>query len=144
MALYVSIVLLSALSILDADHPPHRGEVLLIVSGATVGLVAAHAFAAWVSTHVMGGRIDRRAAIHVLGGQLAGAVGVGALTMLAVMVAPTSIEIEVARFSVAILIAAQVYVGSRTAHPKRTATLHAGVALIAGCAVAVLKSFLLH
>lgn len=144
MSLYVSIVLLSGLSILNSDNPPQRGEVLLLVAGTTVGLVVAHAFAAWVFTYVMREHIDRHASTHVLVGQLAGALGIGAVAMAAVVLAPTSVELEVARFTVAAVIAAQVYFGSRTANPRRTAALHAVVALVAGCAVAALKSILLH
>ena len=54
MSLYVSIILLSALSVFDDSHPPERGEVLLLELGTTVGLVLAHGFASWVSTRIIG------------------------------------------------------------------------------------------
>ena len=55
MSIYVAIVLLSALSVFDDDHPPDGGEVFLLELGTTVGLVLAHAFASWISTTIMGG-----------------------------------------------------------------------------------------
>jgi hypothetical protein len=47
MSLHVSIVLFSARSVFDDDHPPQRGEILLVELGTTIGLVLAHGFAAW-------------------------------------------------------------------------------------------------
>src|SRR4051794_41111635 len=54
MSMYVAIVLLSALSVFNDDHPPDRGEVFLFELGTTVGLVLAHGFASWISTTIMG------------------------------------------------------------------------------------------
>jgi hypothetical protein len=42
MSIYVAIILLSALSVFDDDHPPERGAVFLLELGTTVGLVLAH------------------------------------------------------------------------------------------------------
>src|SRR5207344_580045 len=58
MSIYVSIILLSALSVFDDDHPPDRGAVLLLELGTTVGLVLAHGFASWISTTVIGETSD--------------------------------------------------------------------------------------
>jgi hypothetical protein len=54
MSLYVSIILLSALSVFDDSHPPDQGEVFLLEAGTTVGLVLAHGFASWVSARMIG------------------------------------------------------------------------------------------
>ena len=54
MSLYVSIILLSALSVFDEGHPPAEGQVFLLEAGTTLGLVLAHGFASWVSTRIIG------------------------------------------------------------------------------------------
>ncbi len=60
MSIYVSIVLLSALTVFDDNHPPDQGEVFALEFGTTLGLVLAHAFASWLSTSIVGaGRVLR-------------------------------------------------------------------------------------
>ena len=54
MSLYVSIILLSALSVFDDSHPPSPGEVFLLEAGTTIGLVLAHGFASWLSARIIG------------------------------------------------------------------------------------------
>src|SRR6187200_2608916 len=122
MSLYISIVLLSALSVLD-DHQPDRGEVFLLELGTTVGLVLAHAFASWVSTRISSdasGEVDSWDLLQV---QLGAAFAVASLAMLAVVIAPTSVELAAARFTVAGIIAAQVFLESRTSQSGVRAAL---------------------
>src|SRR6476660_9494824 len=116
MSLYVSIVLFSALAAFDDGHPPDNGEVFLVELGTTVGLVLAHGFASWVSTKLIGGTgedegVDPWDLLRV---QLAGAALVGLIAMLAVVIAPTSVELQVARLAVAVTIGVQVFLESRT------------------------------
>jgi hypothetical protein len=144
MSLYVSIVLFSALAVFDDDHPPERHEVFLVELGTTIGLVLAHGFASWVSTRIIGEASDEVDPWDLLRVQLAGAVAVAALAMLAVMVTPTSIELSAARLTVAATIAAQVYLESRTRNSVTRAALYGLIALVAGVIVATLKSLLAH
>jgi uncharacterized BrkB/YihY/UPF0761 family membrane protein len=145
MSLYVSIVLLSALSVFDDDHPPGHGDVFLLELGTTVGLVLAHGFASWVSTRIVGDAPDEEVdAWDLLRVQLAGALSVASLAMLAVIIAPRSIELPAARLTVAVTIAAQVFFESRTSNSAVRAALYGVLALLAGVAVATFKSLLVH
>ena len=81
MSLYVSIVLFSALSVFDDDHPPQRGEVFLLELGTTIGLVLAHGFASWVSTRIMGDGSDDVDSWDLLRVQLGGAMAVASLAV---------------------------------------------------------------
>ena len=144
MWLYVSIVLLSALSVFDDDHPPEQGDVLLLELGTTAGLVLAHGFASWVSAHMTSGPADEVGSWDLLWVQLAGALAVAGVAVLAVMVAPTAVELPVARLTVAGAIAVIVYVESRTGRSPRRSGVYGLLALTAGVAVALLKSLLSH
>ena len=144
MSLYVSIVLFSALSVFDDDHPPERGEVFLLELGTTIGLVLAHGFASWVSTRIIGEASDEVDSWDLLRVQLGGAVAVASLAMFAVVIAPTSVELSAARFTVAATIAAQVFLESRTRNTTTRAALYGLAALLAGVIVATLKSLLAH
>jgi len=144
MSLYVSIILLSALSVFDDSHPPGRGEVFLLEAGTTVGLVLAHGFASWLSARIIGEHsheVDPRDLLLV---QLGGAVAVAALSMLAVILTPTSVELLAARITVAGTIAAQVFLESRATNSIARAATYGFLALVAGVAVATIKSLLAH
>jgi hypothetical protein len=144
MSLYVSIILLSALSVFDDSHPPGRGEVLLLEAGTTIGLVLAHGFASWVSTRIIGEASEEVDPGDLLLVQLGGAVAVATLAMLAVLVTPTSIELMAARFTVAGTIGALVFLESRATNSARRAAVYGLLALIAGVSVAAVKSILAH
>ena len=143
MSLYVSIVLFSALFVFDDDHPPGAGDVFLLELSTTVGLVLAHAFASWLSTRIIGDH-ESPGAWDLLLVQLGGALAVASLSMLAVVIAPTSVELPAARLTVAATIAAQVYFESRTSNSRSRAALYGLLALVAGVSVALLKSWLVH
>lgn len=144
MSLYVSIVLLSALSIFDDHHPPSDGDVFLLEFGTTVGLVLAHGFASWVSTVITGRATTEVGTWDLLTVQIAGAAVVGGLAMLTVALAPTTLELPAARLTVAVLIAAQVVLEARVNHSTARAFLYGGLALLAGLIVASVKAVLGH
>jgi hypothetical protein len=144
MSLYVSIILLSAVSVFDDDHPPGQYEVFLLEAGTTVGLVLAHGFAAFVSTRIVGEDSEEIHAGDLLLVQIGGALAVASLAMLAVVLAPTSFELVAARVTVAGAIAAQVFLESRSTNSPARAALYGLLALIAGLSVAAIKSFLVH
>lgn len=144
MSLYVSIVLFSALLIFDDQHPPSAGDVFLLELGTTVGLVLAHAFASWVSTVITGDATGDVETWDLLKVQIGGALIVAGLAMMAVILAPTSLELPAARLTVALLIAAQVFFETRATHPTHKAVLYGALALVAGVTVAAAKSLLSH
>ena len=117
MSIYVAIVLLSALSVFDDDHPPGPGEVFLFELGTTVGLVLAHAFASWISTTIIGETSDEVDPWDLLRVQLGGACFVASLAMLALIVAPASIELAASRLTVAASIAASYSLKAAPATP---------------------------
>jgi hypothetical protein len=144
MWLYVSIVLFSALSVFDEDHPPGKGDIVLLEIGTTAGLVLAHGFASWVSSRLTSAPPEEVESWDLLWVQLGGALAVAGLAIVAVILAPTSIELPVARLTVAGAIAALVYIESRTGRSSARAGLYGLLALLAGVIVAVLKSVLAH
>jgi hypothetical protein len=144
MSIYVSIILLSALSVFDDDHPPERGAVLLLELGTTVGLVLAHGFASWISTTVIGEASEEVDQWELLRVQLGGALAIASLAVLAVLVTPTSIELMAARFTVAATIGALVFLESRSSNSALRAAVYGLLALVAGVSVAAIKSFLAH
>jgi hypothetical protein len=144
MSLYVSIVLLSALMVFDDSNPPAKGEVFLLEAGTTIGLVLAHGFASWVSTRIIGEASDEVDPRELLLVQLLGALAVAALSMLAVLIAPTSLELRAARLTVAGVIAALVFLESRTTNSPARAAVYGLVALVAGVALSLVKSILVH
>jgi hypothetical protein len=144
MSIYVAIILLSALSVFDDDHPPDRGAVFLLELGTTVGLVLAHGFASWVSTTIIGEGSEEVDEWDLLRVQLLGAFAIAGLGILAVLLTPTSIELSAARFTVAAAIGAMVFLESRTTNTALRAATYGFLALIAGVSVAAIKSFLAH
>jgi hypothetical protein len=144
MSFYVSIILLSALTVFDEDHPPSRGDVLLVEVGTTIGLVLAHGFASWLSTRIIGDSGEEIDPGDLLLVQLGGAMAIAALAMLAVIVAPTSIEVEAARYTVAAVIGVEVYLESRPTNSVGRAALYGVLAVVAGVAIAAVKAALSH
>jgi hypothetical protein len=144
MSLYVSIVLLSALAVFDDDHPPTQGAVFLLELGTTVGLVLAHAFASWVSTRLLEDPAEEVHPWDLLIVQLAGALLVASVSMVAVVVSPETVELQVARLSLAAVIALLVFIGSRPRSSTMRAAVHGLLALVAAVVVATLKFVLGH
>jgi hypothetical protein len=144
MSLYVSIVLLSALSIFNDSNPPEHREVLLVEVGATVGLVLAHGFASWVSTQMIGRNLTHGDPWGLLRVQLGAASAICLIATLAVLIAPPSIELEAARLTVAGVIGALVYLESRTSNSAARAGAYGLLALVGGVGIAAVKAYLYH
>ena len=144
MSIYVAIILLSALSVYDENHPPGRGELFLVELGTTFGLVLAHGFASWISTKVVGEGSHEVDEWDLLRVQLGGAFFVAALAMSALVLTPTTYELTASRLTVAGTIAALVFLESRATNSALRAATYGGLALIAGVTVAAIKSFLAH
>jgi hypothetical protein len=144
MSIYVAIILLSALSVFDDDHPPERGAIVLLELGTTVGLVLAHGFAAWISTTIIGEESEEVDQWDLLRVQLVGALSIASLAILAVLLTPTSIELMAARFTVAATIGALVFLESRSSNSPLRAAVYGLLALVGGVLVAGIKSLLAH
>jgi hypothetical protein len=144
MSLYVSIILLSALSVFDENHPPAEGQVFLLEAGTTLGLVLAHGFASWVSTRIIGDTEEEVPPADLLLVQIGGATVVAVLAMIAVVLAPVSVELLAARLTVSVAIAGQVYLESRSSSSPLKAGAYGILALVAAVTVAAVKSFLVH
>jgi hypothetical protein len=144
MSLYVAIILLSALMVFDDANPPGKGDVLLLELGTTIGLVLAHGFASWVSAHIVDGGDERIDPADLLLVQLAGATFVGSLAAAAVILAPTSVELVATRLTVVGTIGILVFAGARRTRSLRRAAAYGLLALLAGIAVASIKSILVH
>lgn len=69
---------------------------------------------------------------------------IASAAMLAVIIAPTSAELQAARITVAGSIGVLVFLESRPTHSTARAAVLGILALASGIAVAVLKSLLVH
>jgi len=143
MALYVSICLLAALTAVS-DAATSELKVVEIVWGTTIGLCLAHWFAFNVSSRGMAvGQARHRETDFVLA-QLAGAGGVAILATIPVVLLPKSVEFDVVRFVLALVIGFVGYEVARTSGADRTRSiLYALAVLFVANLVVVIKNFLL-
>ncbi len=144
MSIYVAIILLSALSVFDDDHPPERGAIVALELGTTFGLVLAHGFASWLSTTIIGEESEEVDQWDLLRVQLFGAFVIATLAITAVIITPASIELSAARFTVAATIGALVFLESRSSNTWLRAAVYGLLALVAGVVIAAIKTFLVH
>ena len=105
----------------------------------------AHGFASWVSTRISGDGSEEVDSWDLLQVQLGGALAVASLAMLAVV---DRADVDRACRRPAspspAVIAAQVFLESRTSQSTVRAALFGLLALVAGVTVATLKSLLVH
>ena len=142
MALYVSITLLAALTATDGDD---HLNVLAVVWGTTVGLALAHWFAFTLASRLVGPLESPVSAEQELLAEMAGAIGVAAAATVAVIVLPTHLEWEGARFTVAACVGVIAFAEIRALGGTRTRALWvATVALVLAAAVAAIKQALSH
>ena len=144
MALYVSITLLAALTATD-DHGPVYLNVLAVIWGTTIGLALAHWFAFGLAARLVGPIGDPGSVERELFAELAGAAGVAAVATIVVVVLPTHLEWEGARFTVAACIGIIAYAEIRALGGTRARALWvATVALVLAETVAAVKRALGH
>jgi hypothetical protein len=142
MALYVSITLLAALAALDVDA---QLNVLAVIWGTTVGLAIAHWFAFTLASRLVGPLEGVASAERELLSEMAGAAGVAAVATVVVILLPTHLEWEGARFAVAACIGIITYAEIRALGGSRArAVWVATVALVLAGTVAALKRILGH
>jgi dipeptide/tripeptide permease len=142
MALYISICLLAELAAISETTLEH-GVVFEVVWGTTVGLALAHLFSFLLAGRwVEGRRIGVQTRATALA-QMAGATGVAVVVSAVIIVVPTSVELNAARYDLAAVIAVIGYViARRAAANKLRAALFAVAVAIVGLAVAGLKQWL--
>lgn len=144
MALYVSITLLAALTATDGEGPGHL-NVLAVVWGTTVGLALAHWFAFSLASRLVGPIPDRVSVERELLAEITGAAGVAVVATVVVVVLPTHLEWQGARFAVAACIGIIAYGEIRALGGTRARALWvATVALILAETVASVKRVLGH
>jgi len=142
MALYVSITLLAALAALDVDA---QLNVLAVIWVTTVGLALTHWFAFTLASRLVGPLEGAASAERELLYEMAGAAGVAAVATIVVIVLPTHLEWEGARFAVAACIAIITYAEIRGLGGSRARAFWvATVALALAGTVAALKRILGH
>ena len=143
MGLYVSITLLAALTVTDANAS--HLDVLAIVWGTTLGLALAHWFAFDLALRLVDPAGEQRHLNRDLVAALLAALLVGAVATVPVLVLPDDLELAGARFATAGCIGVVTYNETRTFGASRTrAFAAAGVALALGLAVAGVKHALSH
>jgi dipeptide/tripeptide permease len=144
MALYVAICLLAALAALKGTVLEH-GVVFELVWGTTVGLALAHMFAFLLAGRLIEGRRITAATRATILAQLVGAAAVALLVTIAIVLVPTSDELDAARVDLAVIIGITGYVVSRNvARTRLRAVLFAIIVTAVGLAVAAIKYWVGH
>lgn len=145
MALYVAVCLLAALIAIPDDGERAHTEVFALVWGTTLGLAIAHWFAFRLSARVVAGGGVTRADAAVSVAQLAGAIGVAALTSVPILLLPVSSEFDAARLVLAAFVAVVGFQIARSSGaPLWRSTLYGVVVLAGALATAVVKNVLSH
>jgi hypothetical protein len=150
MVLYLSVVLLAALSVLPDDYGQRVAEgrhggptVLVIVWGTTVGLALAHWFAFRLATSALGDGKPSRHDVSLGVAQVLGAGVVAVVTTVAVVLAPPESEVGAAMFVPAAFIGIAGFGVARAAGRSNGRSLAFGVVvLVIGLLVAALKAWL--
>ena len=104
MALYVSIGLLSALSLFDSSLGGDRIQLVATVWGITIGLVLAHVFAFVVAAHHAGHGSLRRHDGEAAVAHLVGGTAVAAVATIAIILVPDAAELRTVRIVLAVFI----------------------------------------
>ena len=143
MALYVSVTLLAVLTTV-ADRSDH-GDLKLtaLVWGTTIGLALAHLFAFRVSGRLVARGSITEADAALAGAQMLGAVFVGVLVSIPIVVFGPTAELDAARQVLALFIAAMGYLVAKSAGATRArAIIYGMVILVTAVAIATIKNIL--
>ncbi len=141
MALYVAICLLAALTVTTTAAA--ESHVWELIWGTTLGLAIAHWFAFQVSARMVAGGAVRAHDARVAIAQLLGAVAVGVLASIPILMFPESVELDVVVIVLASFLAFVGFVIARTGgagHGRSIA--YAFGLLVIGAGVVVVKVWL--
>lgn len=133
MALYVSITLLAALTATG----PGNLNILGLIWGTTVGLALAHWFAFTLASRLVGPIEGLVTAEQELLAEIVGAMGVAAVATVVVVVLPTHLEWEGARYAVGACVGIITYTEIRGLGGTRVRALSIAVAVLVIAAVVV-------
>ena len=143
MGLYVSIMLLAALTVTSEDAP--RRHVLGIIWGTTIGLALAHWFAFSLAARLVDLQPNERDVNRQLLAQLTGAFAVAAIATTTVVVLPEQHEHAGARLATAACIGVVAFMQMRSLGASRVrAAQVATAALVLGLVIAGVKHALTH
>jgi hypothetical protein len=145
MALYATICLLAALTVAAQDEVSHRGTLLRIIWGTTVGLAIAHFFAFRMTARLFTGGILLRHDAESALIQLLGATAVAGMATLPVLLVDEDAAVEAVRLVLAGVIGVVGFAAAKasgTTHLRAFAI--ATVTLVAGLAIALVKNALSH
>jgi hypothetical protein len=143
MALYVSICLLAALSLVAERADASHVDVFKLTWGTTVGLAVAHWFAFRVSARLVAGGALGRLEVELAAAQLVGALAVAVLVTVPVLLLPATADLDVARLCLAGFVGAVGFAVARTSGAStRRSLFYASSVLVAALAIAVLKNVL--
>ncbi len=153
MVLYVSIVLLAALTALPSgqeggdgrvDGGIHGGALIVLIWGTTLGLALAHWFAFRTAARVYGGGRISGQDVRIGIAQMAGAVIVAALCTIPVLMVSDANDVSVTSFVPALIVGGAGYAVARAGgRTTMQSVVVGGVVLMLGLAVAGVKNFLL-
>ncbi len=143
MVLYVSVVLLATLAAIDDTSDASDVKLLEVIWGTTLGLALVHFFAFRVSSRLVRGTSFHRHDLHLAFAQIGGALAVGAVCSIPVIVLPPNSENDVTRLLLGVLLGIAGYTSGRTGAASRPRSLLLGaLALLLGVAVALIKNAL--
>jgi hypothetical protein len=145
MALYATICLLAALTVAADDDIAHRGTLLRIIWGTTVGLAIAHFFAFHLTARLFTGGILLRHDSESAVVQLLGAAVVAGVATVPVLLVDPEAAVEAVRLVLASTIGLAGFgVAKASGSTHLRAFGLAAITLIVGLAVALIKNALSH
>lgn len=145
MALYATVCLFAALTVAAHDEVEHRGTVLKIIWGTTVGLAVAHWFAFRLTARLFTGGILLEHDAQSATVQLLGATFVAAVATLPVVLASEENMVGVVRLLLAGLIGLIGFAVAEASGASRArSALYAAGTLLLGVTVALVKNRLTH
>ena len=145
MGLYVSILLLAALTATDESGHGSDFNAFAIVWGTTVGTAAAHWFAFVLAAHLADPDLNRAHLKEELWAELCAAAGVAALVSMSILLFPDSMERAAARLTAALCIGGLAAAETRANGASRRRSLAFGaMALAVGLVVAGVEHKLTH
>jgi NCAIR mutase (PurE)-related protein len=143
MALYVAVCLIAALVAVDEDADHGQVRALAVIWGTTIGLAVVHLFAFRLASRLTAPGGIQRADLELAVAQIAGAAAVAVVVSIPVVLLPTSVEFDVARIELALLIAMAGAAVSRQNGAGVARSLWFGAAMLAlALAAATLKNVL--
>jgi hypothetical protein len=136
MALYVAVCLIAALIAIDEDIAQPEIRAFFVIWGTTIGLALVHLFAFRVASQLTVPGDLGRDDLEIAVAQLVGAAAVAVVVSIPVALLPTSVEFDVARLELALLIAVAGAAVARQNGAGVTRSLVFGIGVLAVALVA--------